>query len=127
MPGCSFIKQTGGRCKAQAMRDSQWCYVHNPDLAETRSRNNRKGGKRGGRGRPMAELGNLKAQLADLYTNVLNDVVDPKVGAVLAQITNAQIRITEVELMVKEQLELEERIVQLEQQHDRGGNRSSWG
>jgi len=36
-------------------------------------------------------------------------------------------RITEVELKVKEQLELEERIVQLEQQHDREGNRSSWG
>jgi hypothetical protein len=62
----------------------------------------------------MAELADLKAQLSDLYTSVLTDMVAPKTGAVLAQITNAQIRITEVELKVREQLELETRLTELE-------------
>ena len=62
----------------------------------------------------MAELSDLKAQLADLYTSVLTDMVDPKAGAVLAQITNAQIRITEAEVKVREQIELEERLAEIE-------------
>jgi hypothetical protein len=67
----------------------------------------------------MAELSDLKTQLSDLYTSVLTDMVEPKTGAVLAQITNAQIRITEVELKVKEQVELTERLEQLEELAER--------
>jgi CRISPR/Cas system-associated exonuclease Cas4 (RecB family) len=75
----------------------------------------------------MAELADLKAQLSDLYTSVLTDMIEPKTGAVLAQITNAQIRITEVELKVREQQELEVRLEELEEvlEAKKGGNQ--WG
>lgn len=114
MAGCAGIKADGGRCRAQAIRDSQWCFNHHPDYEEQRRRRASRGGKRGGRGRPMTELTDLKAQLADLYTSVLTDPVEPKVGAVLAQITNAQIRLSAVELKDVEQTELRQQLEELE-------------
>src|SRR5215210_392398 len=49
---CTAITQDGGRCKARAIKGSQWCYNHHPDHSEERQRHASKGGKRGGRGRP---------------------------------------------------------------------------
>jgi hypothetical protein len=109
------------------MSGHEWCYIHNPATEERRKRTNRKGGKRGGRGRPMAELSDLKAQLSALYASVLGDMVEPKTGAVLAQITNAQIRITEVELKVKEQAELEGRLEELERALDEREREGGYG
>jgi len=31
---CSFIKPDGERCEAWAMRDSDFCYLHNPDISD---------------------------------------------------------------------------------------------
>ena len=45
---CAGIKADGGRCGAQAMRNSQWCMGHDPEQAETRRRRASKGGRRGG-------------------------------------------------------------------------------
>jgi hypothetical protein len=111
---CSSITRSGERCKGVAIDGSSLCYSHHPDYAEDRRRAARKGGQRGGRGRPQVEVAELRAQLSDLYSSVLTDMVEPKVGAVLAQITNAQIRLTEVELKVREAGELEERLARLE-------------
>src|SRR5215216_541597 len=114
MVQCRGFKRSGEPCKATVEPPQTHCWWHDPANAQQRSRAARKGGKRAGRGRPMAELSDLKAQLADLYTSVLTDMVDPKAGAVLAQITNAQIRITEAEVKVREQIELEERLAEIE-------------
>jgi CRISPR/Cas system-associated exonuclease Cas4 (RecB family) len=75
----------------------------------------------------MAELADLKAQLSDLYTSVLTDMIEPKTGAVLAQITNAQIRITEVELKVREQQELEVCLEELEEVLEAKKGSNQWG
>ena len=45
---CAGIRADGGRCGAQAMRNSQWCMGHDPEQAETRRRRASKGGRRGG-------------------------------------------------------------------------------
>jgi hypothetical protein len=127
MSGCSGIRADGGRCRAQAIRGNQWCVNHHPDYAEARRRRASKGGKRGGRGRPVVEIGHIKDQLADLYESVLEGQVEPKVAAVASQIANVRTRLVETELKVKEQQELEERLEQLEEalERQRGGNR--WG
>ncbi len=128
MAKCSGITRAGTACKGIPIDGSQWCYVHHPGHVEERKRHGKRGGRRGGRGRLMAELSGLKAQLADLYTSVLTDMIEPKVGAVLSQITNAQIRATEVELRVREQLEILERVEELERllavRNEEGGR---WG
>src|SRR5829696_6336937 len=117
MPGCSFTKETGGRCKAQAMRDSQWCYMHNPDLAEERRQNNSRGGRTGGRGRSKASRSAIKelhSLLEDLTQQVIDGELDTSRGAVASQLVNTRIRLFEFERRLHETEELERRLEQLE-------------
>jgi hypothetical protein len=67
----------------------------------------------------MSEVAEIQAQLSDLYTSVLTGLIDPKVGAVLAQIANAWARVVETGLKAKEQLEA------LLDENNEGGRR--WG
>ena len=126
MAGCSAIARSGERCRAIAIGGSDYCHAHHPGRAEVRRRAARKGGHRGGRGRPLIEVGEIQSQLADLYQSVLDGSVEPKIGAVLAQIANARARIIETALKAKEQQELEERLEQLEGLLDQR-ERSRWG
>ncbi len=113
---CSGIRADGGRCKAQAMRNSEWCIGHDPDQAEARRRRASKGGKRGGRGRPQAELSDIKARLSALADDVLAGNVNRSSAAVAGQLLNTYIRAVGVELKAREQLELIERLEALEEQ-----------
>jgi hypothetical protein len=125
MSQCAGIKADGGRCRAQAIRDNQWCVNHHPDYEEARKRRASKGGKRGGRGRPVVEIVSIKDRLADLYDSVLTGEVEPKVAAVAGQIANVRTRLVETELKVREQQELEERLEALEEalEHKKRGER----
>ena len=116
---CSGIRADGGRCRAQAMRSSEWCIGHDPDQAEARRRRASKGGKRGGRGRPLTELAGLKTRLSDLADAVLAGTADRSDAAVVSQIYNTIIRAVAVELRVKEQLDLIERLESLEEALER--------
>jgi hypothetical protein len=114
MRTCSGIKTNGERCRAQAMRDSQWCLNHHPDRAEENRRRSSKGGKKGGRGRPQVALTNIKTQLQDLADGVLDGSINRADGATVSQILNVLLRAITVELQVKEQQELIERLEALE-------------
>jgi len=127
MGSCSGITGAGARCRAIAITGSDYCHAHHPDRAKQRKRAARKGGQRGGRGRPVVEIASIKDQLADLYDSVLTGQVEPKVAAVASQIANVCTRLVETEMKVKERQELEERLEQLEEALERqreGG--SSW-
>ena len=112
---CSGIKADGGRCRAQAMGASEWCIGHDPDQVEARRRRASKGGKRGGRGRPQAELSDVKRRLSDLVDDVLEGRKDRGDAAVAGQLLNTYIRAVGVELKVREQLEVVERLEALEE------------
>ena len=131
MGSCSGITEAGGRCKAIAISGSDYCHSHHPDRADARRRAARKGGQRGGRGRPASEVSELKGQLSDLYAAVLDGTTEPKVGAVAAQIANVRARLVDTELRVREQDELIGRLEELEEQgradKSEGGRRSAWG
>src|SRR5829696_2990850 len=122
---CSGIRADGGRCKAQAMRNSAFCVGHDPDQAEARRRRASKGGKRGGRGRPQAELGDIKRRLSDLAEDVLEGRQDKGVAAVASQVLNVYLRAVSVELKVQEQRELIERLEELERHLQT--KRDPWG
>jgi hypothetical protein len=111
---CSGITRAGTACKGIPIEDSQWCYVHHPGRADERRRHGSKGGKRGGRGRPITELGDIKQRLSDLATDVLAGDVDKGVAAVASQVLNVYLRAVSVELKAREQLELAERLEALE-------------
>ena len=127
MPSCSGIKADGGRCRAQAIRDSEWCFNHHPEYEQQRRRRASKGGKRGGRGRPQVELADLKGRLSALAEGVLEGRVDRSNAAVAAQVLNVYLRAVSVELKVVEQRELIERLEALEEaaEGQRGGR--GWG
>jgi hypothetical protein len=112
---CTAIKASGERCKGRAIEGSEWCWNHNPDHADERRRHGAKGGKRGGRGRPQAELANIKERLSELADDVLEEKVDRGVGAVVSQILNVYVRAVSVELKVREQTEIIERLEALEE------------
>src|SRR5215211_3576267 len=112
---CSGIRADGGRCKAQAIADSQWCFNHHPDYEEARRRRASRGGKRGGRGRPIAELTDSKRRLSELADDVLEGRQEKGVAAVASQVLNVYLRAVSVELKAREQLELIERLERLEE------------
>jgi hypothetical protein len=115
MSACSGIRVDGGRCRAQAMRGSEWCINHHPDRSELRRRRASKGGKRGGRGRPIAELGSLRDENANIRRRLLEGELAPNVAAVAVQSINTDIRAVGAALRAKEQEELEERLETLEE------------
>jgi hypothetical protein len=127
MTKCSGITQAGTACKGIPIEGSQWCYVHHPDHAEERRRHGSKGGKRGGRGRPQAELSDIKRRLSDVADDVLEGRQDKGVAAVASQVLNVLLRAISVETKLKEQFELVERLESLEEglEQSRGGG-SRW-
>jgi hypothetical protein len=114
MAGCSGITGTGARCRAIAITGSDYCHAHHPGRAALRKRAASKGGKRGGRGRPMAELHSIRDRLEALAEDVLEGRVDRGKAAVAGQLYNTLIRSISVELKAKEQLELEARLEEIE-------------
>jgi predicted acylesterase/phospholipase RssA len=112
---CSGIKADGGRCKAQAIRGSAYCIGHDPDQADARRRRASKGGKRGGRGRPVAELGALRDENADIRRRLLEGELVPGVAAVAIQSLNCDIRAVATTLKAREQEEFQARLEALEE------------
>ncbi len=120
---CSGIKADGGRCRAQAMRASEWCIGHDPDQVEVRRRRASKGGKRGGRGRPTTELARLRDRFEELADKVLAGEVERADGAVAGQLLNGARACVRDLLAAREQEEIVERLEELEEglRHRDGG------
>ncbi len=85
---CTAITRGGTRCKGVAIDGSGYCYAHSPDHAAERRQAARKGGKRGGRGRPSVELQRLQRRFEELAEKVLSGEVERGVGAVVGQLLN---------------------------------------
>ena len=118
MSVCAAIKPDGARCKARAMKGSQWCFNHHPDCSEERRHNASKGGKRGGRGRPASSgaegLRDIKDLLKNLTENVLSGDVERATAIAANQLLNTSLRAIELERKWKEIEELESRLEALE-------------
>jgi hypothetical protein len=117
---CAGITRAGTACKGIPIDDSGYCYAHHPDHADERRRHGSKGGKRGGRGRPITELGALRDENADIRRRLLEGELAPNVAAVAVQSINTDIRAVGASLKAREQEELVERLEALEEQLERG-------
>jgi predicted RNA-binding Zn ribbon-like protein len=114
MNRCLGTKRDNSPCTVTVEPPQTYCWWHDPANADKRKRAAARGGKRAGRGRPQAELANVKQRLSDLADDVLTGEVDRGVAAVTSQIFNTYIRAVAVELKAREQLELIERLEALE-------------
>jgi len=88
--------------------------VHHPDRASERRRHGARGGKRGGRGRPIVELGALRDENTDIRRRLLAGELLPNVAAVAVQSINTDIRAVGAVLKAREQEEITERLEELE-------------
>ena len=98
MASCSGIRADGGRCRAQAIADSSWCFNHHPDYEQRRRRRASKGGRSGGRGRPQAGLAQVKGEVREVIEAVRTGKLEKSVGAVVFQGYGVLLRAEEVEL-----------------------------
>ena len=115
MAKCSGITQAGTACKGIPIDGSDYCYVHHPGRIEERRRHGSKGGKRGGRGRPIVELGSLRDENAQIRRRLLEGELLPNVAAVALQSINTDIRALGAAMKAREQEELVERLEGIEE------------
>ncbi len=119
MTKCTAITRGGERCRGIAIDSSGYCHAHHPDRAEQRRRSASKGGKRGGRGRPLAELSDLKSEIRTVIAAVLTGKIQQGPGAVALQGYNTLLRAVRLELDIREQAEILERLESLEEALER--------
>ena len=115
MNRCLGTKRDNSPCTVTVEPPQTYCWWHDPANADKRKQAAARGGKRAGRGRPQAEIANIKQRLSDLADDVLEEKVDKGTGAVVSQVLNVYLRAVSVELKAREQLELIERLEALEQ------------
>lgn len=127
MAKCAAITQAGTACKGIPIDDSGYCYVHHPDHTEERQRHGARGGRRGGRGRPVAELKDIKVLCEDLTERVLSGDLLPGPAAVANQLINTRLRAMEQERKNRETEDLEARIEALELSQEREKGARTWG
>ena len=114
---CSGITRSGTRCGRSVEGPNGLCWLHDP----TRSEERRRAASRAGKAKPSREIVDIKARLSDLAEDVIAGDVDRANAAVAGQLLNTYIRAVSVELKVREQQELIERLEELETlvQHQR--------
>ncbi len=112
---CSGITREGARCTRSVEGPNGLCWLHDP----TRSEERRRAASKAGRAKPNREIIDIKQRLSVLADAVLEDRVEKGTGAVVSQILNVYLRAISVELQVKEQAEILERLEQLEEDRER--------
>ena len=127
MARCTGITQAGTACKGIPIEGSTYCYVHHPDHTEERRRHGSRGGKRGGRGRPSAELARLQRRFEELADRVLRGEVERGVGAVVGQLLNGARACVRDTLSAREQEELVARLEEVEQILEQRKGDGRWG
>ena len=110
MAGCDGFKPDGSPCGRIVGESQRYCYAHDPARAGARRRN----ASKAARSKPSRELAKLKGRLSDLYADVREGRLDPKVGAVVNQILDTSVRVVNLERDLREQEELAARIEELE-------------
>jgi hypothetical protein len=113
---CTALKRDGARCRASAMKGSEWCYNHDPSTSDQRKRHASKGGRVGGRGRAARsthEVVELRQKIQQLAKDVLEGQVEVGVGAVVNQLYNTCLRALEQERRNRETDELAEQVEEI--------------
>ncbi len=128
MTQCIGVKPNGELCRCVAARGSDVCTAHDPARKEARHRN----ASKAARSKPGREIKDLKAQLESLANDVLNESVEPKVGAVVNQILNTRARLIEVDRKLRETEELARELEELRELVERDSGRGEvrrapWG
>ena len=108
---CAGTKRDNSPCTATVEPPQRFCWWHDPANADKR----RRAASKAGKAKPNRELASIKTRLSDLADDVLADKVEKGVAAVASQVLNVYLRAMSVELRVREQMELIEKLESLEE------------
>ena len=108
---CRANKRDGSPCTAPATGANGFCWAHDPANSDER----RRIASKGGRGKGGGELVDLKKQVKELVTGVLEGKVERGRAAVANQLYNTLIRAIEQERKLRESEELAQRLEALEE------------
>jgi hypothetical protein len=120
---CGGITREGTRCARSVEGPNGLCWLHDP----TRSEERRRAASKAGRSKPNREIQGIKARLEDLADGVLLGTTDRGDAAVVAQVWNTYLRAVSVELKVREQEEVLERLEELEATLERRDKGQGYG
>ena len=123
MPRCSHTYEDSSQCRRIVSAEQKYCYSHDPSRAGERRRN----AARGGKAKASGELGRVKARLQALADMVEEGQMDRADAAVISQIWGTYLRAVSVEMKLKEQLELVERLESLEEGLKQSKGSGGWG
>lgn len=112
---CSATKRDGKPCTLPATGPDGVCWAHDPANRERR-RKLASHAARAKRTTPRKQIQEIGTELQDLYRDVLEARVSPKVAAVAAQVQNARIRALDTERRITELEEVLVRLAALEDQ-----------
>ncbi len=124
MAKCAGSKADGTGCERLISSSAVYCYSHDAERAQERSRHASKAAKAKG---PTGELAAVKAQLRTIADDVLEGKLDKGRGSVAAQVLGVFTRVVEVERKIREADELEARLDALEQASEGRRGSSQWG
>jgi len=114
MPRCVGSKGDGSACERIVKASQKYCYSHDPARSAERQRNAARGGKRGGRGRPLLEVRDTADQLQALIDKVLAGDLARADAAVIGQLLNYKRAVIATALTVRQQEEMEARLEEVE-------------
>jgi hypothetical protein len=107
---CAGTKRDSSPCTATVEPPHRFCWWHDPANADKR----RRAASKAGKSKPSRELAGIKQRLSDLADDVLEGRQERAVAAVASQVLNVFLRAVSVELKVREQQEITERLEELE-------------
>jgi hypothetical protein len=107
---CAGTKRDNSPCTATVEPPHRFCWWHDPANADKR----RRAASKAGKSKPSRELAGIKQRLSDLADDVLEGRQERAVAAVASQVLNVYLRAVSVELKVREQQEITERLEELE-------------
>jgi hypothetical protein len=107
---CAGTKRDSSPCTATVEPPHRFCWWHDPANADKR----RRAASKAGKSKPSRELAGIKQRLSDLADDVLEGRQERAVAAVANQVLNVFLRAVSVELKVREQQEITERLEELE-------------
>lgn len=113
---CVLIKDNGEQCKANAMTESDYCYLHNPEIAEETKRLNQ---IKGGENRSLTVTKPLQevnvASGHDIFTLLNTTIKEVRAGEIDAKVANTIGYLAGVMIKAYEASVLEKRLLDLEE------------
>jgi len=114
---CKFVKESGENCGALSMKDSDYCFFHNPKTAAAREESKRNGGKSriivvNGKFPEIKikKVSDVVRLLTDLINGVLSGETDLRIATGITYIANTVLKGLELGEVEKRLAELEEKI-----------------